>query len=62
MSEIIEIGIRVTLLKSQNMKIILIYLKVNLFLYTYIEVQHLITQNKLRSLRYTYFHYPYKKL
>jgi len=34
MSEIIQIDILVTLLKSQNMKTILIYLKVNLFLHT----------------------------
>ena len=34
MSEINQIGILVTLLKSQNMKNMLIYMKDNLFLYT----------------------------
>ena len=37
-SKTIQIGILVTLLKSQNMKNILIYLNVNLFLYTPYEL------------------------
>ena len=52
LSEMIQIGILFTFLKSQNMKNILIYLKANFVLiYFFFKI----TSNKLKSLRLIYF-------